>query len=108
MSTDGTWVHVGSRADVESRRARRVNVAGRWVALHMWNGEVRAIGDECPHRGATLSIGAVTADGYVGCPEHGWEYSLLTGCGRESFEGAVARYEVREEHGEVYVRPAAG
>ena len=101
------WHRVGTRAEIEARKVRRVAVAGRWVALHVWNGGVRAIGDECPHRGATLSNGCVKDDGYVECPEHGWEYHLVTGRGREDFEGCVASYEVREENGEVFVRPAS-
>jgi nitrite reductase (NADH) small subunit len=101
---DETWTKVGTRAEIEARKTRRVQVGARWVALHVWNEAVRAIGDECPHRGATLSNGCVKSDGYVECPEHGWEYHLVTGKGREDWEGCVAQYEVSERDGVVYVR----
>ncbi len=101
---DDSWTLVGSRADIASRRLRRARVRGVWVALHMWNDAVCAILDACPHRGATLSNGTVSADGYVECPEHGWEFHLVTACGRQEFEGCTDRYEVLEREGDVYVR----
>jgi nitrite reductase (NADH) small subunit len=97
------WHRVGTRAEIDSRKLRRALAGTRWVALHVHGGRVHAIGDTCPHRGATLSNGVVGADGFVACPEHGWEYSLLTGAGREAWEGCVARYEVEEREGEVFV-----
>ena len=103
---DESWHRVGARADIETRRIRRVQVGSQWVALHVWNGVVRAIGDECPHRGGTLSIGTVKDDGYVECPEHGWEFHLVTGKGRDDWEGCVARFEVIERDGDVFVRAA--
>jgi nitrite reductase/ring-hydroxylating ferredoxin subunit len=103
MSDERVWHNVGTRRDVESRKLRRARVGVRWVALHVWNGRVWAIGDECPHRGATLGNGIVDDDGFVECPEHGWQYHVETGRGREDWEGCVARFDVREENGQVLV-----
>ena len=36
-----------------------------WHALH----------DYCPHRGARLSLGTVTAEGHLRCGYHGWRYN---------------------------------
>jgi phenylpropionate dioxygenase-like ring-hydroxylating dioxygenase large terminal subunit len=46
------------------------------VDLVIWSpapGEVRAAGDRCPHRDASLASGTVE-DGCLVCPYHGWEF----------------------------------
>ncbi len=102
------WLRIGSRADLETGRVRRVIFGRQAVALFVWNGAVCAIGDECPHRGTSLAHGDVSDDGYVACSQHGWEYSLTTGCGRQAFEGRVPTFLVREHSGEIFIadRPA--
>lgn len=85
-----------------ARKVRRVRVGYYWVALHVWNGTIYAIEDECPHRGATLANGVVTDDGFVACPEHGWEFNLVTGFGRVDWEGCVVRFELEERDGDVF------
>lgn len=97
------WHRAGSRAEIEARTVRRVLIRDRWVALLVWEGKIYAIEDECPHRGASLSDGAVKPDGFVECPLHAWEYHVATGEGREDWEGCVAWYPVEERDGVVYV-----
>lgn len=41
--------------------------------------EWHALLDRCPHRGAALSLGQVTAEGHLRCGYHGWRYD---GAGR--------------------------
>lgn len=77
-------------------------------------GAVQALADQCPHRGARLSLGRVTAQGELECPYHGWRFEgsgqcthvpalptfvpLATHCAR--------RYAACEAHGLVWVRLA--
>jgi phenylpropionate dioxygenase-like ring-hydroxylating dioxygenase large terminal subunit len=52
-----------------------VQVAGVRVALFRDQaGQVRALKDQCPHRGAQLSLGKVQPDGCLACPFHGWQF----------------------------------
>lgn len=62
-----------------SRAVRRkpvaVTLAGtRLVLFRDGSGRVAALADRCPHRGAALSQGRVTADGRIECPFHGWQF----------------------------------
>lgn len=87
--------HVVCRADeIAPGVARRVEIEGREIAIFNVNGEFAAIGDRCPHEGASLCKGQVIGlaesdepghyrmvrDGeFVRCPWHGWEFDLKTG-----------------------------
>lgn len=62
-----------------SRAVRRkpvaVTLAGtRLVLFRDASGRIAALADRCPHRGAALSQGRVTADGRIECPFHGWQF----------------------------------
>lgn len=60
-----------------------LEVAGERLALFRdRSGGVGALLDRCPHRGAALSLGTVTADGCLACPFHGWEFQPDGACAR--------------------------
>jgi nitrite reductase/ring-hydroxylating ferredoxin subunit len=87
--------HVVCQADeIQPGGSKHVHVAGRDIAIFNVNGEYSAIGDRCPHEGASLCRGAIvglaeadepgearmTRHGeFVRCPWHGWEFDLKTG-----------------------------
>jgi nitrite reductase (NADH) small subunit len=105
-----TWHRIGTLAEIESRQVRRLVVGGKRIGFFVLQQKVYALFDECPHRGAWLSDGDITPDGYVSCPLHAWEYHVITGAGREDWEGCVASYPVEEREGVYFVcdepRPA--
>ena len=43
-------------------------------------GAVLALADQCPHRGARLSLGRVTPQGQLECPYHGWQFAAGGQC----------------------------
>ena len=43
-------------------------------------GTVHALADQCPHRGARLSLGRVTPQGQLECPYHGWQFAAGGQC----------------------------
>ena len=52
-----------------------VELAGEPLVLFRDNdGQWHALRDYCPHRGAKLSLGKVTAEGHLRCGYHGWRY----------------------------------
>src|SRR5471032_2895231 len=86
------WLPVCNSADVRSGQLRAFVVAGErlvvWrnaseaedsvvepdisTGVHVWH-------DLCPHRGAQLSLGAVTG-GLLACPYHGWRFDADGQC----------------------------
>ena len=85
---------VAAAAEVAPGQGKRVEVAGREIALFNVNGEFFAFADRCPHEGAPLSkgklVGLAEADEpgqyrlsrkneFLRCPWHGWEFDVRTG-----------------------------
>lgn len=88
-------------------------------AVVLWrdaDGVVHAFADQCPHRGARLSLGRVTAAGQLECPYHGWQFAGSGQCTHvPALPGFVpppahcARaFEACEAHGLVWVRLEPG
>lgn len=62
------------------RRPKRVRLHGRWLAL--WRdsaGRAHAVGDRCPHLGASLAGGRVVED-RLECPYHGFKFDASGVC----------------------------
>ncbi|NMM76879.1 (2Fe-2S)-binding protein [Rhodococcus sp. SRB_17] len=78
-------------------------------------GALQAFADQCPHRGARLSLGRVH-DGKLECPYHGWQFAASGQCvhvpALPTFTPSAAhcahRFEACEAQGLVWVRLEAG
>ena len=55
---------------------------GTPICLVNVRGEVRALRDQCTHRGFPLSAGELLPDGTIQCPWHGARFDALTGAVR--------------------------
>ena len=51
----------------------------RFVLYRNYQGQVIALKDQCPHRGAALSLGWIE-DGCIRCPYHGWKFQADGRC----------------------------
>lgn len=95
-----------------------VEAAGRRVGLVSLDGELHALADACPHRGAPLcSAGEIVAevelaDGrvvlresadHVRCPWHRWDFDVRSGVCASKPDLRVRRYAVRVEGAEIVV-----
>lgn len=69
------------------------------------NGEILAIGNECPHQGGNLCDGWIDGD-IVTCPLHGWEFDLRTGVCMTIPGERVPGYRATVGDGAVYLEPA--
>ena len=92
-----------------------VKVQGREIGIFNIGGEFFAIGNRCPHNGASLCKGRIVGlveaaepgsyqfsrrGEFVRCPWHGWEFDLRTGKSRcEPDRTKVRSYEAKVELG---------
>lgn len=78
---------VGVRLD-DLRRTGRVRVDGpAGAALVVWTGgRVYALDDACPHRGLSMSEGAIR-ECVITCPAHLWRFDLGSGSRRDDPNG---------------------
>jgi nitrite reductase/ring-hydroxylating ferredoxin subunit len=90
-----TTVDVGATSEFEHARPRIVAAGGRELGVIRWRDRFYAVRNVCPHMGARLCAGTVTASTsaegpldevtadpdrpVVNCPWHGWTYDLKSG-----------------------------
>ena len=115
MMEASLW-HPVAMADAVRQAPLAVQLLERDVVL--WradDGAVQAFADQCPHRGARLSLGRVR-DNRLECAYHGWQFGPGGQClhmpAMPDFAPApvhcARRFEAREAHGLVWVRLQAG
>ncbi len=89
-------------ADLADLQGRVVEVAGEEIAVFRVGGQIHAIANTCPHRGAALAFGELRGT-TVTCPLHAWPFDVRTGRCLEFPEVAVPTYRVRVEGDEVQI-----
>jgi phenylpropionate dioxygenase-like ring-hydroxylating dioxygenase large terminal subunit len=115
MMEETLWHPVADAREVASQ-SLSVQLLERPLVL--WrdaSGAVQAFADQCPHRGARLSLGRVV-NGRLECPYHGWQFAGSGHCEHvpalPSFTPppthCARRFECCEQHGLVWVRLADG
>ena len=72
------FVKVAKVGELQPGEAKRVEVAGKAVALFNLEGVYHALEDACPHRGGPLSEGQVEGETVV-CPWHGASFDIASG-----------------------------
>jgi phenylpropionate dioxygenase-like ring-hydroxylating dioxygenase large terminal subunit len=74
------WTPVLPVAEIQDTPVA-VELAGEQLVLfRSSNGEIGALLDRCPHRGAALSLGRVGDNGCIECPYHGWQFDKDGSC----------------------------
>ena len=71
-------VKVAETGDLLAGTGKLVEVDGHEIALFNVDGEFFAIHNTCPHSGAPLCDGELTAD-TIECPWHGAQFNVRTG-----------------------------
>src|SRR5881628_2093926 len=91
-----TFVRVAKTSDVQPGEGRVVVVQGHPVALFNVDGRFYAVSNVCLHRGGPIGEGMLD-DTVVTCPNHGWEYDVLTGANLANPIARLRTFEVRVE-----------
>lgn len=105
VQRDGkTFYHVGTMQEFEEGKGRRVDVAGKLIAIFREGETFFALSALCPHQNGPLEQGKIV-NGYVVCPWHGYQWSTKDGNGPPGYGDCVPAYPVIVEHNEVYVAP---
>ena len=83
-------------------QAREFNAGPRTLCIANIDGVIRALDNECPHRGGPLAEGMIE-NGKLICPWHAWTFDPATGATDASQE-RVAVYPVSMEGEDVFVK----
>lgn len=68
------WYPMCGARRIPKKKAVRIRMLGEDLCVFKGKGEVYALTDICPHRGARLSEGDCHYDGTISCPYHGWVF----------------------------------
>ena len=95
--------HLATLSDLPADRPLRVRAGDRDLALFLFDGEVFALDDLCPHKGGPLGEG-FCENGQVFCPLHGWGFDIRTGACAEVPHRPATCVPVRVEDGKVFLK----
>jgi phenylpropionate dioxygenase-like ring-hydroxylating dioxygenase large terminal subunit len=105
------WHPVAACASLEDKPLAAKLLDQEIVVWRNAEGHVSVFADQCPHRGARLSLGKVMGN-HLECPYHGWQFDGEAQCQRipslpelsPSASHKACRYEAREAYGLIWVR----
>jgi nitrite reductase (NADH) small subunit len=83
-------------------QAKEFSASRRTLCIANIDGVIRALDNECPHRGGPLAEGMIE-NGKVVCPWHAWVFDPATGATENSQE-RVAVFPVTVEGEDVFVK----
>lgn len=107
---DDDWTTVLASADLPEAVLTKVDAGGQALLLYRQGDRVFGVGARCTHAGMPLDRAQVTpqaGEPFLTCPAHGSRFLLANGrVLRPPAQAPLPSFEVREEDGEVQVRPA--
>ena len=96
------WYKLGPIAELRKHTLQHLRAGPVQIALSCVDGRFGAIAGVCLHVGGPLGDGTIENE-YVVCPWHGWMFHRCTGEARPGIPAAVARYNLKQEAGDLYV-----
>jgi phenylpropionate dioxygenase-like ring-hydroxylating dioxygenase large terminal subunit len=113
MIEETHWHPVAQSTEVDDKPLASILLDQSLVLWRDASGQIHAWADQCPHRGAKLSLGRVCAD-RLECPYHGWQFDASGHCAHvpalPSFVSPVSHrastHEACEHYGLIWVRLA--
>jgi nitrite reductase (NADH) small subunit/3-phenylpropionate/trans-cinnamate dioxygenase ferredoxin subunit len=93
---------VAPLADFVEDEGIRCEVEGHPIVVIRHANRLHAVGDTCPHMGASLAEGYVDGNAVI-CPWHGWLFDLNTGTSPFDDNARIPVYRVFVEDGDVFV-----
>ena len=103
-TNDLPWHDAAAREALDADFPVGVDINGQKLGLFLFNDEVHALEDVCPHAYALLSQG-FQEDGVIECPLHAARFDIATGkCLVEVGQRDLQRFPVRVTDGRVQVQ----
>lgn len=105
--TEQPWHPLGGLRPDNTKYPTRANLQGEGIVILKTKTGYRGVQRACPHMQATMMNAELTAnDTMVRCPLHVFTFKLSDGKGVNCPGFKVKVYEIKEESGAFYGRPA--
>ena len=84
------WQPVAAASELtDEKPIKAVKVLGEKLVVYRdKSGNYGLVGEQCPHRSASLAYGRVDAEG-IRCPYHGWKFNAAGRCIEQPAEPAL-------------------
>ena len=99
----GDWVRAAKVSDIVEGKAVVFSLGTEEIAIFKSGKDFYAIGNICPHRGASLSEGHLE-NAQVTCAWHAWTFDVKTGMSLDIPGAKVKTYKVKIENQEIFVK----
>ena len=93
-----------AQARIPSNQVKLVIIKGKKICLAHSTTGFYAIGNACPHRGASLSDGKINHLGEIVCPLHSYRYRLTDGRACEGLSDDAQTYPVLANHEGFFIK----
>jgi toluene monooxygenase system ferredoxin subunit len=97
------WKRVCSAGDIAVNAVKKFDVDGVPVLIANYGTGFRAIPPSCPHMEEPLLESGVVAGCVLTCTKHLWGWDLRTLEMQGETEKPIKTYELKQEHGEIFV-----
>lgn len=101
------WIKIfNSSLEMKQRlgdKPKLLTVRNKRICLALFQNDVRAVDDKCPHNGESLSKGTLNYLGEIVCPWHGYRFQLQTGreCAQRTHD--LSTYPIKETAEGVFI-----
>ena len=89
--------------ELKEHTGKRFIVNDKEIAVFLFNNNIYAVSNICPHQHSALIYDGFIEDEYVVCPAHGWMFNLKSGRTQTGSKG-LDTYETKVIYGQVYVK----
>ncbi len=102
------WMPVAPKAEIDELRIRPVRLLGEDLVAYKDDlGRYGLLGEQCPHRSASLAYGKIDGEG-IRCPYHGWKYDVSGTCLDQPAEPPGSTYKDSIKHTAYPIEEAGG
>ena len=88
--------------EIPSGKSKLVMVDDKPVAIFNINGKIFAWDNRCPHRGASLSDGNISAS-VIQCRYHLWKFDVNNACSISNPSIKVQTYKIEINNGDIFI-----
>jgi len=98
----GQWVMVAEAAEIFAAGRKTIHAGGQVIALFVFDGQIYAVDNRCPHMGFPLDKGSVR-EGILTCHWHHARFDLSSGGTFDLWADDVRNFPVKIENGQVWL-----
>jgi nitrite reductase/ring-hydroxylating ferredoxin subunit len=99
----GEFTKVATTTELAPGNIKKLEIAGREIALYNVDGQYYATSNICPHQGGPLDEGILEGTSVV-CPWHAWAFDVCNGVSPVNPRAKIDCYPVKVEGTDILIK----